>query len=160
MIVHIFNSSLVSGPETLVLPALSSMSAGIKVLLLRETRVAPAKIAKVETYLSDLNLDWLSMDIRARHDRVLIQQLADFLRTSSCQIAHAHDVKASYCLLRAAELVPNRSFSIVTTHHGVKARSGFLVNSTSSTTRCELQVSLIAFSQFAAKMPYACAHVE
>ena len=51
MIFHIFNSSLISGPETLVLPALVKFPQPVQILLLREKRIAAAKQNHVEDYL-------------------------------------------------------------------------------------------------------------
>lgn len=46
---------------------------------------------------------------------------------SDLRVAHAHDVKASFYLLKATEKIVDRQFYIVSTHHGVYARSGFIV---------------------------------
>lgn len=127
MILHVFNSSLVSGPETLVLPALARSGLPVRIVLLREKRVEAAKVASVERYLEQLGLSFTTIDVRSRRDRIAQAELAAVLREPGLEVAHAHDVKASYVLLRAAALVPDRAFSLVTTHHGVKARSGWLV---------------------------------
>jgi glycosyltransferase involved in cell wall biosynthesis len=122
MIIHIFNSSVISGPETLVIPSLVQLGNNFKVFLLRETRHEGAKNRSVETYLDSMNVAWTAIDVKGRWDKSAIGKLADELKKADCQIAHAHDVKASTYLLKATAQISNRKFSIVTTHHGISAR--------------------------------------
>jgi glycosyltransferase involved in cell wall biosynthesis len=124
MIVHVFNPSVISGPETLVIPELVKLGKRFKVLFLREARVAPEKNRSVESYLNSMGVEWEAIDVKERVDRHAIELLANRLTVLDCEIAHAHDVKASTYLLKAARQILNRRFSIVTTHHGISARPG------------------------------------
>lgn len=129
MIFHIFNSSLISGPETLVMPALVKFPQPVQILLLREKRIASDKQTHVEDYLKKLGLRWQVIEVESRLDQQAVNRLAEVLRAAGpeCEVAHAHDVKASYYLLKAARQIKSRSFFLVSTHHGIRARSGAVV---------------------------------
>lgn len=131
MIVHVFNSSLISGPETLVLPALSSLhktKQEVKIIWLKESRIAENKQQHVADYFQKLRLPYVTVPIKKRFDKSAIQNLSQTLLSLSqqnqLQVAHAHDVKASMYLLKASQLLKTRTFNLVSTHHGVHARSG------------------------------------
>lgn len=127
-ILHVFNSSLISGPETLVMPALACSGWPVHILLLRESRVSDEKQKHVEEYLNQLKLSYTVILIDSRYDRQAIKKIKMYLENfSDLFVAHAHDVKASFYLLKATEKIVDRQFYIVSTHHGVYARSGFVV---------------------------------
>ena len=124
MIANIFNSTLVSGPETLVLPALSKLNTPITIIFLSETRRALEAQNPIE-YAKSLGLQTLSIPVTSRYDRPSIAALSQSLRAPNLQVVHAHDVKASTYLLKASQKVASRNFKLFSTHHGVHARSGF-----------------------------------
>lgn len=128
MIFHVFNSSLISGPETLVFPALAVIKERVKIILLREERISAEKQKHVEDYLKQLSLPYVIIPVRSRHDGQAVRDLAAFLQSHNemCEIVHAHDVKPSFYLWEALRFVSERRFAIVSTHHGVFARSGFI----------------------------------
>lgn len=122
MIVHVFNSSVVSGPETLVLPALAKMQLPSTVLFLNELRCGARSRQPIE-YAVKLGLAVDSIDVSARYDRRAICALREKLGTLAPAIVHAHDVKASSFVLWAARRA-GRRLHLVSTHHGVRGRSG------------------------------------
>lgn len=136
MIYHVFNSSLVSGPETLVFPALARFGERARVLLLQESRIAREKQEHVEAYLDHLGLPYDRIAVESRWDANAVQALARLLQGSQermrspssglLQLAHAHDVKSSFYLWRAFKQIQEPKFKIVSTHHGVHARSGLI----------------------------------
>lgn len=129
MIIHLFNATIVSGPETLVIPALGSlaerMRTPVEVWFLHETRRA-AESSRVLQYAQGFGLKTRSFDVRSRWDRAAIRALGDALGDG--MILHAHDVKAS-AYARAAVLARRRespfAVRLVSTHHGVRGRSGW-----------------------------------
>jgi glycosyltransferase EpsD len=125
MIYHIFNSSLISGPETLVMPAIATLAPEVTVVLLRESRIPTQKQSHVEEYMKGLGLPFLVVEVHARFDRQAIQALKYLLKEAgaSLEVAHAHDVKASFYLFMACRNW-NQPFSLVSTHHGVDGRTG------------------------------------
>ncbi len=131
MIYHIFNSSLISGPETLVFPALVQLKDKLKdqvqIILLRESRIPDEKQKHVVEYIEKLGLRYQIIPVHSRYDVQAIQKLTNILeQTIDLKVAHAHDVKPSMYLLRAAQKIRNRAFTIISTHHGVRARSGLI----------------------------------
>ncbi len=135
MIVHLFNSSLVSGPETLVIPALPSlaheMNVEFQVWNLAEVRKNEAAKTPL-VYAASFGLKTLEISIRGRFDKNAIHRIADSIVLHSPTIIHAHDVKASIYLLLAKLKLKLLGHSIarhkwVTTHHGIHARNGKLV---------------------------------
>jgi hypothetical protein len=78
MIVHLFNSSLVSGPETLVIPSLPHLSSawqGTEVWNLEETRLAEAARLPLE-YAKTFGLATRSFSVAKRFDRSAIMALS------------------------------------------------------------------------------------
>lgn len=125
MIVHIFNSSIVSGPERLVLPALSTVKkCELKIFFLTETRCLPEALQPLE-YAKSLGLSFESIDVSGRLDFYCISKLASRLKENNVRIAHAHDVKASTYLLAAKWLGGLSELKLISTHHGVRARPGW-----------------------------------
>ena len=55
-ILHVFNSSLISGPETLVMPALARSGWPVHILLLRESRVSDEKQKHVDDHPLSLSV--------------------------------------------------------------------------------------------------------
>ncbi len=130
MIVHLFNSSLVSGPETLVIPSLPSLKkkvGEIEVWNLAEVRRGAAVEALLE-YTKLFNVKTRAISVQAQFDSKAIQELADQLKAVAPTIVHAHDVKASvYLALAARKLGKDCTFKMITTHHGINARNGIKV---------------------------------
>lgn len=123
MIVHIFNSSVVSGPEILVLPSLLRLGEPVRIIFLVETRVTGASRCPVE-YARNLGLQVETVDVRSRWDRVAITELRNVLDRLNPRISHAHDVKASLYLQQAEKIRPDFRSALVSTHHGVQGRKG------------------------------------
>ncbi len=125
MVVHVFNTSLVSGPETLVWPALAVARFDVQIIWLKESRVALDKQTHVEQYLGQLGLSYKVIEVNSRWDKNAIRKLRQILEDvqQNIQIAHAHDVKASVFLLSAVRAMKQKKPLLVSTHHGVRARS-------------------------------------
>ncbi|AZZ36207.1 hypothetical protein CIK05_05170 [Bdellovibrio sp. qaytius] len=127
MIFHIFNSSLISGPETLAMPALAEIKDKAQIIWLREARVSDEKQKHVASYMQSYGLTYHTIPVESRLDKQAVQKLKElFEKTENLEVAHAHDVKASFYLLKASEQIQNRKFQTISTHHGVFARSGFI----------------------------------
>jgi glycosyltransferase involved in cell wall biosynthesis len=134
MIVHLFNSSLVSGPETLAIPAFpdleKELQTQIEVWNLAEIR--KNDIAQVTLdYAKKLGLRTFEVLIHSRFDCAAVRSLASALESRKPTIVHAHDVKASTYLILAHLLLKFQKkktpWKLVSTHHGIHARNGFLV---------------------------------
>jgi len=123
MITHIFNSSVVSGPETLVLPALKHLGAPVTIVFLTETRLKDASLRPIE-YAKSLGHEVHTVPVRGRYDRLAFSKLRDLLDQLQPSVVHAHDVKASVYLLKAKLVRPGLTASIVSTHHGASYRRG------------------------------------
>ena len=127
MIYHIFNSSLISGPETLAMPALAEIKDNAQIIWLREARVSDEKQKHVASYMESYGLTYHTIPVESRLDKHAVNMLKELLeKTANLEVAHAHDVKASFYLLKASKQIKNRKFQTVSTHHGVFARSGFV----------------------------------
>lgn len=123
MIAHIFNSSIVSGPELLVLPALLKLGEPTCVVFLLETRVTAASRCPVE-YARKLGHHVETVTVRSRWDRAAFLELRGILERLKVRIAHAHDVKASLYLYQAKNRGTELPIGLVSTHHGVACRKG------------------------------------
>src|ERR1051326_757259 len=122
MIVHLFNSSSVSGPERLVLPALATARDHFIIVNLREERLAHLREADpLEDYARALNLDYIDIRVYGHWDNVAVRELSLMLERLDPDLVHAHDVKASSYLLHA-RYGWKRQIPIVSTHHGVHGR--------------------------------------
>jgi len=118
-IVHVFNSSIVSGPETLVLPALPELGHPVSVIFLTESRRKSESQGPIE-YAKRLGLDVHIVKVRGRIDALAVLALKRLLNRLDPAIVHAHDVKAStYVALAGGSRV------LFSTHHGVRGRSGW-----------------------------------
>jgi len=125
MITHIFNSSVVSGPETLVLPALKKLEEPVSIIFLLESRRWDEAQKPIE-YARELGHDVYKVVVGGRWDRAAFAELRAVLDHLKPRIAHAHDVKASVYLRQAQKLKPGLSCRIVSTHHGAASRKGKL----------------------------------
>ena len=123
MITHLFNSSVVSGPETLVFPALKNLGEPVNIIFLSETRLANESKAPI-AYAKSLGHEVFSIPVRGRYDKIAFQALRTTIEEIKPKIVHAHDVKASVYLLKAKQLSKNFKPSIVSTHHGASYRTG------------------------------------
>jgi len=120
MIVHLFNSSSVSGPERLVLPALASVQNSFIIVNLLEERIERLRESDpLREYARSLNLEYHSIPVRHRWDRQAIRELHSLLRQLNPDLVHAHGIKASIYLLRTRRKTECHSLPIVSTHHGV-----------------------------------------
>jgi glycosyltransferase involved in cell wall biosynthesis len=120
MIVHLFNSSSVSGPERLVLPALASNPGQFMIVNLREDRIDRLRESDpLEEYSRSLNLRFASVRVKNRWDRKAIDDLHRLLRQLKPDLVHAHAMKASIYLRHARGRATENIFPIVSTHHGV-----------------------------------------
>ena len=116
MIIHVFNSSVVSGPETLVLPALRDLGMPVQIAFLTETRQGRDP-EKPMAYARALGLECFEVKVRSRVDSRAIRELRHEFRKRGATLVHAHDVKASTYTWFAS--VPSRTWKLVTTHHSV-----------------------------------------
>ena len=123
---HIFNSSVVSGPETLTIPALNSLgqslNTSVAVVLILEERLR-SKCELVQKYVESFNLKCFTIWVKGRIDLTAIDTFSSLINSHQPNIVHAHDVKASFYALKASqrlskELLPK----LVSTHHGTLAR--------------------------------------
>lgn len=122
---HVFVSSIVSGPETLVLPNLSRLREKPLIVMLRETREG-AHGAAVGDYARGLGLEVREIPVRSRFDLRTIGLLGDFWSGSAPEIVHAHGPKATLHAALAGRRSASRRALLVTTHHGVRAADRFL----------------------------------
>ncbi len=124
MIVHLFNSSVVSGPETLVIPALKNLGREVSVIFLTETRRGESGRSPIE-YAKGFGLTVYEVSVKKRFDNGAISELKKLLQRLSPEIVHAHDVKASTYLWLASRGLKN--IKLVSTHHGILGRVGFKI---------------------------------
>ena len=121
---HVFVSSIVSGPETLVLPNLARLPEKPLVVILRETREGAAGSA-VGDYARGLGLEVREIPVRSRFDLRAIRLLGDLWNAAPPGIVHAHGPKATlHAALAERRVRPARAL-LVTTHHGVRATDRF-----------------------------------
>ncbi|MBC7690598.1 MAG: glycosyltransferase [Methylotenera sp.] len=129
MIVHLFNSSVVSGPETLVLPALREWGEKVCIVFLAESRLSEDAQRSPVEYARKLGHEVHSVPVRSRWDRKAFLELRQLLDRIQPAAVHAHDVKASLYALKASQLkigkpVETGKFKLISTHHGAAARKG------------------------------------
>jgi glycosyltransferase involved in cell wall biosynthesis len=118
MIVHLFNSSSVSGPERLVLPALATLPEQFTIVNLREDRVLNGT-DPLRDFCRLLNLRYIAIPVDGRWDGRAIRRLRETLMELDPALVHAHAIKASAYLRSAAHRNSIQPFPIVSTHHGV-----------------------------------------
>lgn len=122
-LVHLFNSSSVSGPERLVLPALRASGWPCAVVNLVEERLAgPPGGDPLSAYARGLGVDCRAVGVRRRWDGTAVRALRGLLERLSPDIVHAHDAKASAYLLAAGACGPPPAWRTASTHHGVHGR--------------------------------------
>jgi hypothetical protein len=98
MIVHLFNSSIVSGPERLVLPALTKFTGGVEIWFLIESRIVLDSNKNPVLYAKKLGFKVRTIEVESRLDSHCIKTLGEFLYEFRPRLVHAHDVKASVYL--------------------------------------------------------------
>jgi hypothetical protein len=95
MIVQVFNSGVVSGPEMLVFPAIPLFhEPHVVVFLVEKRRGAPGR-APLE-FARSLGLRVEAVEVESRFDRRAVGRLRAVLRALSPRVVHAHDVKARF----------------------------------------------------------------
>lgn len=122
---HVFVSSIVSGPETLVLPNLARLPVKPLIVILRETREG-SDGAAVGEYARGLGLDVREIPVRSRLDLRTVGLLDEHWKRCPPAIVHAHGPKATLHAALAARRGGARRPALVTTHHGVRATDRFL----------------------------------
>ncbi len=120
MIVHVFNSSKVGGPESLVLPALGALGLPHAAVFLLETRCGDGGRRGFD-YARALGLAAHEISVGARVDRGAVAKLGALLARLGATIVHAHDVKASTYTLLAAKTA-RLDAALFSTHHGIHGR--------------------------------------
>lgn len=120
MIVHVFNSSVVSGPERLVLPALAGEPGRFMIVNLLETRIAAQRGGgdPLAGLCRALGLRYEAIPVRGRWDGAAVRRLRSLLADAQPELVHAHVVKASVYLALAARGL-DAAPPLVSTHHGV-----------------------------------------
>jgi len=120
MIVHLFNSSSVCGPERLVLPALARAGTRCVIVNLLEDRILRLRESDpLHDFAQALNLEYHAVPVRKRWDRQAINQLHQLLHKLSPDLLHAHAIKASFYLLGTRRKSEIHGIPIVSTHHGI-----------------------------------------
>ena len=120
MIIHVFNSSIVSGPERLVLPALEDKRGRFMIVNLLEKRLERLRENDpLEGLSRSLGLPYAAVPVNGRYDRDAIGRLRDLLDRSEPELVHAHAIKASIYLSQSRRGMRSAP-PIVSTHHGVR----------------------------------------
>jgi glycosyltransferase involved in cell wall biosynthesis len=121
----VFHSTVVSGPETLAIPALARLGEPVTLVFLDEKRV-PGGASAAVAYARGLGHEVYTVPVRSRYDRQTFRELRQTLERIGPRVVHAHDVKASLYALKAARIGPKGSFKakLVSTHHGAAVRPG------------------------------------
>lgn len=120
MIVHLFNSSSVSGPERLVLPALANAPNSFVIVNLLEERIERLRESDpLRDYARSLDLEYHAIPVKKRWDRQAIRELHRLLHQLNPNIVHAHAIKASVYLLWTRRRTEGHNIPFVSTHHGV-----------------------------------------
>ena len=119
MIVHVFNSSSVSGPERLVLPALAEKSGRFLIVNLVEKRLERlAESDPLEALSRSLGLRYAAVPVSGRWDGEAMRALGELIAKEKAELVHAHAIKASIYAARAAREL--KAIQLVSTHHGVR----------------------------------------
>ena len=120
MIIHAFNSSLVSGPERLVLPALAGERGRFMVVNLVEQRLERLREADpLEALSRSLGLPYAAVPVRSRWDGEAMRRLRGLLESVKPELVHAHADKASLYVIQSVRAL-RPAPPIVSTHHGVR----------------------------------------
>ena len=121
MIHHVFNSTLVSGPETLVLPNLQGLAEPCEIVLLQENRRAEGSTT-VADYARSLGFAVHEIAVRGRVDMQAMLKLRKLWHKRKPRLVHPHGPKASlYSMLALKTSFSSRRPWLLTTHHGVRA---------------------------------------
>ena len=128
MILHVFNTCVISGPETLVIPNLSLFEEQVRIVFLVELRNNTATTQALLDYAFQQGIQVSIVDVKKRFDRTAIVKLGQLFSDLSPRFIHAHDVKASYYVLKAKQTLTHPTFKIISTHHGVFGRVGLKLN--------------------------------
>ena len=129
MLVHVFNSTVVSGPETLAIPSLPRLGMPITVVFLCEYRKEAESLRPI-AYAKSFGLATREVWVRSRYDKNAIRKLAGVFENLKATLVHSHDVKASAYTLaasRVSEKAGRKNWRLLSTHHGVRGRSGFKI---------------------------------
>ena len=119
MIVHVFNASVVSGPETLVIPALPALGEPSTVVFLSETRCGDFS-QEPPAYARSFGLRVEEVTVRSRWDRQAVRDLAALFERLGPRVVHAHEVKAAAYVAAAAP--SPRAYRLFATNHGVRSK--------------------------------------
>lgn len=121
-LVHLFNSSIVSGPENLVLRNLAGRAWPMEIWNLEESRTMIegghplARLAKRRGFL------YRPLLVASRWDPEAVGLLRETLLSEKIEVVHAHDVKATVFALAALRGVGSRRPRLLSTHHGIDGR--------------------------------------
>ncbi len=129
MLVHVFNSTVVSGPETLVIPSLPSLGTPVIVVFLCERRREADCLRAVE-YAKSFGIKTQEVWVQSRYDKNAIRELSQVFENLNPSLIHSHDVKASTYTMKASQISEKsgrRTWKLISTHHGVRGRSGIKI---------------------------------
>jgi glycosyltransferase involved in cell wall biosynthesis len=129
MLLQVFNSTVVSGPETLVIPSLPRLGEAVIVVFICERR-KEAESKRCVDYAKKFGLETREVWVEGRYDRKAISELSALFESLKPQFIHSHDVKASAYTLSASKLSARhgrKTWKLLSTHHGVRGRSGFKI---------------------------------
>ncbi|MGZ3661850.1 MAG: glycosyltransferase [Bdellovibrionota bacterium] len=118
MVVQVFNSGVVSGPETLVFPAIPLFREPHVLVFLVEKRLGENGRIPFE-HARSLGLRAEAVEVGARFDLSAVGRLRGVIRWLAPTVVHAHDVKASTYTWLASR---GEKWKCVSTHHGVAGR--------------------------------------
>jgi len=118
MVVQIFNSGVVSGPETLVFPAIPLFREPHVLVFLVEKRWGEKGRIPYE-HARSLGLRAEIVEVGARFDLSAVGRLRGVIRWLAPSVVHAHDVKATTYAWLASR---GEKWKCVSTHHGVGGR--------------------------------------
>jgi glycosyltransferase involved in cell wall biosynthesis len=117
-IIQLFNSSLVSGPENLILRNLGASKWDWELWNLEETRRGTQDTNPLALECRRLGIAYRGLAVASRFDREAITKLRTALDEAAPSLVHAHDVKASSYLNWSGYRAAPR----VSTHHGIRGR--------------------------------------
>lgn len=125
-IIHLFNSSIVGGPEKAVLPGLAIINSGQDItcsaLFLNELRLDTKLRNICPKYSASFGIPTETIQVKSKLDFSTILELREFIIDQDAHILHAHDVKATFYALLATIFT---KVELLSTFHGF-ARRGFL----------------------------------
>ena len=121
MIIHVFNSSSVSGPERLVFPALAGLRDSFMIvnLIEKESIRRLRESDPLEEYSRSLHLPYASIAVKKRWDEAAMRDLQKLFEELRPDLIHAHAIKASVYVWETQRRIVGHRFPMVSTHHGV-----------------------------------------